>query len=117
MYVVEVEEEETAMEVLEMLRSSAMFRFLRVCGFANRLRKSAFQWLWAEPTYIHTIRSHLASREYMHSSQTYVRSSRQKFTTLALRTCREALRATRKVFFAAYRKISWHLLTAANVAE
>ena len=87
MYVVEVEEEETAMEVLEMLRSSAMFRFLRVCGFANRLRKSAFQWLWAEPTYIHTIRSHLASREYMHSSQTYVRSSQHWLYDLVAKPC------------------------------
>ena len=64
--------------------------------------------------YIHTIRSHLASREYVRSSQTCVRSSQtcmrssqQKFVTLALRTCRKALRATRKVFFAAYCTYIW----------
>ena len=41
--------------------------------------------------YICTVRSHLASREYVHSL-------RRKFATLALRTCREASRATRKFF-------------------
>ena len=59
--------------------------------------------------YIRTIRSYLTSCEYVRSSRTYVCSSRRKFVTLALWTCREASRATRKVFIAVYR-ISWLIL-------
>ena len=60
-------------------------------GFANWLFNG-----FGRSLHMYCTHSHLASHEYVHSS-------RRKFVTLALRTCREASCGTRKVFFAVYR--------------
>ena len=105
------------MEVLEMLRTTLHCQeSLGHVSFSEStwLREPALQigFLMASGrAYIHTIHSHLASCEYERSSQTYMRSSRWKFATLALRTCCEASCATRIVFFAAHHRLVLHAVT------
>ena len=75
-------------------RNAALFGHVSFSG-STWLRELALRigFLMASGgAYICTVRSHLASCKYVHSL-------RWKFATLALRTCREASHATRKVFF------------------
>ena len=86
----EVEEEETAIEVLKNATLFGHVSFSENTWLCKQASRIGFL-MALGGAYIRTICSHLASCEY-------VRSSQWKFATLALRTCHEASRATCKVF-------------------